>query len=58
MLSVRVEPVAGDLQPWTFRIGTGDSWQGISIHYARREGANASFVIAQSKVRSLIDALY
>jgi hypothetical protein len=57
-LVVRVEPSAADLEPWTFRIGAGDSWQGTSIFYARRDGTNATYVIAKSKVRALIDALY
>jgi hypothetical protein len=58
-LSVRVEPPPGPgaEKPWTFRIGAGDSWQGTSVHFARREGVDATYVIAKSKVRAILDAL-
>ncbi len=46
----------GTDKPRTFRIGAGDSWQGTSVYYARAEGVDATFVIAQSKVRVLIGA--
>jgi Domain of unknown function (DUF4340) len=39
-----------------FRIGAGDSWQGTSVYYARAAGVSASYVIAKSKVRVLLDA--
>ncbi len=54
-LIVRTEP-NGDAKKKIFRIGAGDSWQGTSIHYARAEGVDASYVIAKSKVRALLDA--
>ncbi len=42
----------------TFKItfGAGDSVGGTSIVYARREGLDATFAIAQGKVRGLFDA--
>lgn len=42
----------------TFRIafGAGDSFHGTSVVYARREGLDVTFAIAQSKVRPLFDA--
>jgi hypothetical protein len=58
-LEVRVEPPPGPgaEKPWTFRIGAGDAWQGTSIHYARRDGVDATYAIAKSKVRAILDAL-
>jgi hypothetical protein len=58
-LSVRVEPAPGPgaQKPWTFRIGAGDSWRGISVHFARRDGVDATYVIARSKLRAILDAL-
>jgi len=41
----------------SFRIGAGDAWQGTSVYYARKSGVDATFVIARSKVRALLDAL-
>ncbi len=40
-----------------WRIGAGDSWRDISIYYARAEGTDATYVIARSKVREVIDSL-
>jgi len=42
----------------TFRIafGAGDSFHGTSIVYARRDGLDVTFAIAQGKVRALLDA--
>jgi hypothetical protein len=36
--------------------GAGDSFRGTSVVYARREGIDATFAIAQGKVRALLDA--
>jgi hypothetical protein len=55
-LIVRVEPLGSD-KPWSFKIGAGDSWQGTSVHYARRDGLAATYVIAKNKVRAILDAL-
>jgi hypothetical protein len=60
ILSVRVELEAGHpgRAPLTvFRIGAGDSWRGISIHYARVDGAQVTYAIARSAVRALLDNL-
>lgn len=51
---VRVERT--DDGPRSFRIGAGDAWRGQSIHYARAEGVDATYVIAKTKARVLIDA--
>lgn len=53
-LAARIESPDG--KPRVFRIGAGDSWQGTSVHYARLEGVDATFVIAQSKVKVLTEA--
>lgn len=51
---VRIE--RSDAGPKSFRIGAGDAWRGQSIHYARAEGVDATYVIAKTKARVLIDA--
>ncbi len=35
--------------------GAGDVWQGMNVCYARRDGVNATFVIAQSRLKPLLD---
>ncbi len=40
-----------------FVIGHGDVWRTTSVYYARREGIDATFAIAQSKVRPLLDVV-
>jgi hypothetical protein len=39
------------------RFGAGDAFHGTSVYYARREGFAATFAVAQSRVRPLIEAL-
>ncbi len=59
-LTVRVELAAADGGApvvTTWHIGNGDSWRDMSIHYARIDGVNATFVIARSKIKRLLDAL-
>ncbi len=59
-LTVRVELEAidgGAPVTTTWRVGNGDSWRDVSIYYARVDGVNATFVIARSKVKRLLDAL-
>jgi len=53
--SIRLVPRRGDAQTLTF--GAGDSWRSMSVFYMRVSGIDATFVIAQSKVRALSDAL-
>ncbi len=36
-------------------VGKGDTWRDINIFYARREGVDATFAIAQGKLRPLLD---
>lgn len=36
--------------------GAGDAWRGTTIYYARRDGIDATFAVAQSKVRPLLEA--
>jgi hypothetical protein len=59
-LVVRLERGGGQgarSKPIVYRIGSGDSWRGISVHHARVEGIDATFVVARSKVRRVLDAL-
>lgn len=40
-----------------FRIGSGDAWNGISVHYVRVDGLDATYAVARSQVLRLLDAL-
>ncbi len=54
-LRLQLSPRQGASQTVSF--GAGDSWRGTSIFYVRVSGVDATFVMAQSKVRALGDAL-
>ena len=54
-LTLRLSPKAG--APQTVSFGAGDAWRSTSVFYMRVSGVDATFVIAQSKVRALSDAL-
>jgi len=51
-----VRAASGDAAEKSFRVGAGDAWRGESVHYARADGVDATYVIAKSKVRVLLDA--
>jgi hypothetical protein len=36
--------------------GRGDAWRGMNVHYARREGYNATFAIAAAKLKPILEA--
>ncbi len=55
VLTLRLVPNMG--VPLTLTFGAGDSWRSTSVFYLRVSGVNATFVIAQAKVRALSDAL-
>jgi hypothetical protein len=55
VLTLQLVPSVGATQTLTF--GAGDSWRATSVFYLRVSGVNATFVIAQAKVRALSDAL-
>ena len=54
-LTLHLSPAIGKAQTLTF--GAGDSFRGTSVFYLRVSGVDATFVVAQSKVRALRDAL-
>ena len=54
-LRLLLTPRYGSAQTVTF--GAGDSWRSTSVFYVRVSGVDATFVMAQSKVRALSDAL-
>ena len=54
-LTLRVAPRVGPAQ--TLTVGAGDSWRSTSVFYVRVSGVDATYVMAQSKVRALSDAL-
>jgi len=47
----------GRLSDVRIRFGRADVWRSMNVFYARREGVDATFVVAASKVQPLIDAL-
>jgi hypothetical protein len=53
-LSVRVER-KGSEKPLVFTLGAADEHRGVSVLYARAKGVDATFVIAKSKLRPLLD---
>lgn len=44
-------------EPIVLRIGSGDVWRDTSVFYGRRDGVSATFAVAQSRLRKLIDAM-
>lgn len=54
-MTLRLQPRQGAAQTLSF--GAGDSWRSTSVFYMRVSGIDATYVIAQSKVRALSDAL-
>lgn len=49
-------PSEGKREPVRIVIGAGDVWRGTRIYYARRSGVDATFAVAQAKVRPLLEA--
>lgn len=54
-LTLRLTPRQGPAQTVSF--GAGDSWRSTSVFYVRVSNVDATFVMSQSKVRALRDAL-
>jgi hypothetical protein len=44
-----------DMPPVTLVFGAADSLRGLSVRYARRQGVDATFAVARSKLRALDD---
>ncbi len=57
VLVVTLEGSPGQREPKRLTFGSGDSWRGISVHYARAEGVDATYVMARSLVRAVVDLL-
>jgi hypothetical protein len=60
LLTVRVDNEPGHPEKprfFVFSVGAGDSWRGISIHYARVDGISATYALPRSAVQTLVDAL-
>jgi len=55
VLEVRLEPSPGLGKARTFRIGAAAEFRGESTRTARVEGIDATFVIAEAKLRPLLD---
>jgi hypothetical protein len=46
-----------DGKPVRMTVGAGDAREGVRVYYVRREGIDATYVVAQAKVRALMDAV-
>jgi hypothetical protein len=40
-----------------FRIGAGDSWRGLSVHYARADQIDATYALPRGQVQALLELL-
>jgi hypothetical protein len=38
-------------------VGAGDAWHGTNVVYVRREGVDATYAVAQARIRPLLEAL-
>lgn len=54
-LSVKWERLPGLGAPRTYRIGKSSTFRGQTVRFARTDGVNATYVIAESKLRALFD---
>jgi hypothetical protein len=57
LLVVRTKPNDAAGKPRTLRIGKGESHREMAVYYARADGVGATYVVAQSKIRPILDAL-
>lgn len=58
LVRIEVEHLPGfRAQRTILSIGRSDVWRTMNVHYARREGTDATFAIAQSKVRPILEVL-
>lgn len=58
-ITIEREVAASKSKRETVRIvfGAGDVWRGTNIRYARRDGVDATYAVAQAKVRPFFEAL-
>jgi hypothetical protein len=54
---LRIEIARKSGEPIVIRVGTGELFRDTSVFYVRRDGLEATFAVAQSRLRPLIDAL-
>jgi hypothetical protein len=58
VLTVRtVSPSSAEAREIRITVGRGDVWRDNNVYYIRRAGVDATFAIAQSKLRLLFDSL-
>lgn len=59
ILTVRLERESGipGERARVYRVGSGDSYRGVSIHYARVEGSDATYGLLRSSVHAVLSAL-
>lgn len=46
-----------DGKPVKMTVGAGDAREGVRVYYVRREGIDATYAVAQAKVRALLEAV-
>jgi Domain of unknown function (DUF4340) len=56
LLRIEVDPLPEARRPKVvITIGRGDVWRTMNVYYARRQGTDATFAIAQSKIRTILE---
>ncbi|HEU4410085.1 MAG TPA: DUF4340 domain-containing protein [Polyangiaceae bacterium] len=55
-LTITLRP-KGQGAPLRIAVGAGDEYRGAAVHYARREGVDATYALPAARVRTLLDAL-
>lgn len=56
-IEIEREPAGPSKAPQLINIGAGDTWRGISVHYASIRGVPATYALARSSVRAILDSL-
>jgi hypothetical protein len=55
VLELSMEPSPGLGAPRRLRIGAQEVFRGLPVRYARVDGIDATFVVAESKIRVILD---
>jgi hypothetical protein len=54
---LRIEVTLRGQEPFSLKVGRGDSLDGTSVFFVRKSGIDATFAVAQARLRPLIDSL-
>jgi len=56
LLRIVVEPAPESGEPVTLTVGAGDVWRNSRVFYLRRQGVDATFAVARSRLGPLLEA--